>query len=90
MALKNYMEDIVQRNLDTVLKQYPYCCGCEKCRQDIMSIALNKLPPCYISSHKGSIYARINEMESQHEVMVIQAIAKAVEIVYRNPRHDEV
>ena len=51
-------------------------------------LALNHLPPKYISSYKGDVYARLDGMEVQYEVEVIQAIAKAIKIVHENPRHD--
>lgn len=38
---------------------------------------------------KGDIYARVDEMELQYEVAVIQEIAKAIEIVHEHPRHDD-
>lgn len=88
MVPKNCMEKIVEDNLDKVLRQYTNCCTCDKCKQDIMSLALNNLPPRYVSSYKGDVYMRVHEMESQHEIEVIKAIARAVEIVSKNPRHD--
>ena len=89
MELRNYMEEVVLQKLDQVLVQYPYCCKCDQCRRDIATLALNNLPPRYISSHKGDIYSRIDEMEIQYEVEVIQAIAQAIEIVNKYPRHDQ-
>ena len=55
MELRNYMEEVVLQKLDQVLAQYPYCCKCDQCRRDIATLALNNLPPRYISSHKGDI-----------------------------------
>ena len=89
MELKNYTEDIVLKNLDAVLAQYPDCCKCEQCRLDIAALALNNLPPRYVSTHKGDIFVRIQEMEGKNDVDVIQAIAKAIEIVGKNPRHEQ-
>ena len=88
MELKNYMEDVVLNKLDTVLASFPGYCTCEKCRRDVVMLALNHLPPKYISSYKGDVYARLDGMEVQYEVEVIQAIAKAIKIVHENPRHD--
>ncbi len=88
MELKNYMEEVVLGKMDAVLSKYPGCCTCEQCRRDIASLALNHLPPLYISSSKGNVYARIAEMSTQYEVEVIQAIARAVESVSKHPRHE--
>ena len=89
MELKNYTEDIVLKNLDAVLAQYPDCCKCEHCTTDIVVLALNHLPPKYISTHKGTIYARIDEMAAENSIEIIEQIAKAIEIVSRHPHHEE-
>jgi len=87
MELKNCMEEVVQDKMDIVLEQYPSCCRCEQCRSDIAALALNQLPPRYVSTRKGDVFVRVNEMSTACEVTVIQAIAKAIEIVSKNPHH---
>ena len=89
MELKNYMEEVVLQKIDSVIAMYPDCCKCEQCRLDIAALALNNLPPRYVSTHKGDIFVRIQEMEGKNDVDVIQAIAKAIEIVGKNPRHEQ-
>lgn len=83
------MEDLVLARMDKVMAQYPQCCRCEQCRLDIAALALNNLPPRYISSHKGDVFTRIDEMSGQYEVAVIKALVKAVEVVQAHPRHKE-
>ncbi|MBR1553749.1 MAG: late competence development ComFB family protein [Schwartzia sp.] len=83
------MEMLVLDKLDTVLAQYPDCCKCDRCRQDIAILALNHLPPRYISSAKGSVFMKVNSMTTENSIEVIEQIAKAVEIVQKNPRHEE-
>lgn len=87
MDFKNYMEEVVLRKLDDVLAKYPDACKCDQCKLDIAILALNHLPPKYISSEKGSIYAKLEGMSLSYEIEVIEQIAKAVEIVSKNPRH---
>ncbi len=87
MELKNFMEDYVVEKLDEVLVQYPDCCHCDQCRRDIAVLALNHLPPKYISTDKGQIFARVESMESQNEVEVIRQIVAAIEVVRKHPRH---
>ncbi|MBQ9364326.1 MAG: late competence development ComFB family protein [Schwartzia sp.] len=88
MELRNFMEDIVSQNISSVLKEYPNCCRCDECRMDIACIALNHLPPKYVSTHQGNIYARLDGMSVSYMTRVIEEIAKAIEIVEKNPRHD--
>ena len=87
MEFRNYMEVVVERKLNEVLAQYPTCCKCDICRQDIAMLALNHLPPHYTTTEKGQIFARVAEMSSENEIKVIREIASAIEKVQNNPRH---
>jgi competence protein ComFB len=86
-ALKNYMEDMVCEKLDEILRKYPDICSCERCRMDVAAYALNQLPPKYVVTRKGHMYARIQEMIQQCEATLVVAITKGIDIVRANPRH---
>ena len=90
MKLKNYMEDVVLYFLPIVLKDMDGVCKCEDCMNDIAALALNKLKPHYISSEKGEIYSRLEEMYSQFRVDVIAAIMESAQQVSKSPRHKNV
>ncbi len=87
MTLKNNMEFFVQERLDRVLKQYPACCRCEKCRMDITILALNNLPGKYVNTRKGDLYTRLDSYEQVNDMKIVQEIARAIEVVSKNPRH---
>lgn len=89
MAIKNVMEDFVGQNLKAVLRMYPECCRCDVCRDDIMSIALNHLPPKYVSTEKGGVFAKLASLDPMEKVILVQEIAKGVQIVSKEPRHPE-
>ena len=89
MELKNYMEDFVLQKLDSVLKLYPDCCDCPRCRQDIAILALNHLPPKYVSTDKGGIFARLEQMSISCDIEVLEEVAQAIEIVSEHPRHGD-
>ena len=88
MKLKNQMEIYVLENIDSVLEKYPDCCKCECCRRDIAIIALNHLRPKYVSSEMGSVYTKLDATLMENAVEIIEEIAKAIEIVQKNPRHE--
>ncbi len=88
MELKNYMEDYVVSKLDEVLAQYPNCCSCDTCKRDIAILALNHLPPKYVSTEKGQIFARVESMGSQYEIETIKQIAAAIAKVQAHPHHE--
>lgn len=84
--LKNYMEEIVMNKTDELLKLMNMC-SCEKCRLDIIAIALNELPAKYVVSEIGELYTKLNELEQQFEIDVETAIVKAAVMVSKNPKH---
>jgi competence protein ComFB len=85
--LKNYMEEIVLKKTDDILKIMNIC-KCEKCRLDIMALALNELPTKYVVTDKGELYIKLNELEQQFEIDVDTAIIKAALFVSKNPKHN--
>ena len=84
--IKNYMQNLVERNLDSIAKSTA-CCLCDRCRMDIIAIALNSLPSKYIVSEEGEVYAKASALQQQIEVDIIAATVKAVKIVSEKPRH---
>lgn len=89
MELKNYMENLVWQQVDDVIKAHPNACDCEKCRYDVVALALNFLPPRYVVTEKGQTYTRIKSLEQQFNIDIITAISNAIKIVNSKPHHNE-
>lgn len=89
MHIKNYMEEVVWESLDRVLDTKEGVCKCDKCRNDIVAIALNALPPRYVVTDLGETYTRIKALEQQFYADVITAITNAAVVVQASPRHDK-
>lgn len=87
MALINMMESFVAARLDELLRDYD-CCKCESCREDMMAIALNDLPPRYVSTPKGQLFTRAGALLQQNAVDIEVALLKAIAMVGAKPRHD--
>ncbi|MBM7854082.1 competence protein ComFB [Desulfohalotomaculum tongense] len=86
--LHNYTETAVLQLLNEVLKNYDgSLCTCERCRQDIIALALNNLPPRYIVTDTGEIITQVSFNHFGGRAQVIAQIVKAVETVAKNPRH---
>ena len=83
----NYMEFIVTDELEKLLISIEDICKCQKCKLDIISCALNRLPPKYIVSEKGRIYTKLDEQNVQFRVDVIREITKAILYVSKKPQH---
>lgn len=89
MELKNYMEHLVWQQVDQVIKAHANACNCEKCRYDIVALALNFLPPRYVVTDKGQTYTRIKALEQQFNIDILTAISNAIKIVNSQPHHQE-
>lgn len=88
MQVKNLMEDIVWSNVDRIMAHHKMQCGCERCKYDIVALALNYLPPRYFVSQKGETFSRIRSLEQQFNVDVITALSNAIKIVNSDPHHN--
>ncbi|HHX22503.1 MAG TPA: late competence development ComFB family protein [Thermoanaerobacterales bacterium] len=87
LQLKNCMEDIVTLLAEEVIQKKDIC-KCEQCLLDISAIALNKLPPKYIVTRKGEVYAKTDLLSRQFRTDVIIQLLHAIEIVSNNPHHN--
>ncbi|MDN5315636.1 MAG: competence protein ComFB [Clostridiales bacterium] len=85
--LKNCNEDIVTELADKYIAETDMC-KCEKCRLDVIAYALNQLPPAYVVTTKGEIFASIDSTFLQNRADAIAAVAKGVKLVSQSPKHD--
>ena len=78
--IKNLVEDHVTAAYDTLLPHFPAFCGCELCREDVLTFALNRVPPRYVSRREGSVVTEVALEKQQSraaiEVVVMEALRK--------------
>ncbi len=84
---RNVMEMLVDQKLDEMWDTLD-CCKCDRCRMDIIAYALNQLPPKYVVTKEGELYARLCELNNEHEIEVLIALTKAIKTVKDKPKHD--
>lgn len=87
MKIQNYMEEIVQDELELLLNERTDICKCQKCRFDMMVWALNRLPPRYVVTDRGRMYTKLKEQELQFKIDVVKELTKAINVISRNPKH---
>ncbi|MCL5935462.1 MAG: late competence development ComFB family protein [Bacillota bacterium] len=89
--IRNTIELAVEEMLNDVLSKYaqrnPGTCTCQRCRLDIMAIALNNLPTRYVVTDEGGIYTKVAMEQVGGRAQVAAAILNAIQIVNKNPRH---
>lgn len=89
MELYNILEFEVKQTLEYLLKNNnDIGCSCDHCKNDIMAIALNSLPPKYIVTDKGLLYTKLANFNQQFNTDIVTALAKAIKQVNDNPRHE--
>lgn len=81
----NITERLVAYRLDMALKKMQ-CCRCDRCKQDILCIALNNLKPHYVVCSSDELEERIQKDE-QYGLDVTSAILKAIIQIRKTPRH---
>lgn len=81
--LINAMESAVLEKLDSVLARFK-CCKCDRCKKDIVALALNKLPAKYRVLMEGQ---PAPDLDPQTNAQVLSAMIQAVLAVRAHPRH---
>jgi len=89
MPVINVMEQMVRNKLQDRLEKSD-CCKCDKCLDDMMAIALNNLPPKYVSTPRGELFSRVgSSLEKQNSLDIEFAVISAIEFVANHPHHDD-
>ncbi|MDR0433706.1 MAG: late competence development ComFB family protein [Gracilibacteraceae bacterium] len=86
--VRNVSEDLVDFYLDECMVRHG-ACSCSRCIADIRAYALNQLPPRYVVTTAGSAFARARAMSTQAKADIISAISTGINLVKKNPRHDD-
>ncbi len=86
-GVKNYMEEVVDRVIENVLKDMDIC-KCDICKTDIKALALNELIPKYVVTQKGELYVKLSYLDPQFETDAASSIVKSAEIVNNKKRHN--
>lgn len=87
--IKNYMEYLVEDFISTIWDNNKLnMCTCEKCKDDVMSLALNNLKPHYVSSSEGELFTKVESLKQQTITDVVSSVTNAIEIVKKNQRHN--
>lgn len=90
MAVINLNEDIVAREYERLVPTIDGFCGCPTCRDDVMVYALNRLPPHYVTQHRGAVVQHLRMQKDQNVADVAVALMHGFSVVKDSPRpgHD--
>lgn len=82
--LYNITENLVLSKLDMVMGGMN-CCKCDRCKMDIIALALNSLPPLYVVGTKNHLDMKIASNALGQKVT--SAVLKAALTVRKQARH---
>ena len=81
------MQDILLEKLPHTMKVLRSC-QCERCRLDILAIAMNSLPTAYaVTTEAEDSLERVKKLRRDYEVKVTATLIKAIQQVKNEPRH---
>lgn len=87
MALINAVEAIVSNLYEEFQKSYDIKCGCQHCKEDILALVLNRIPPKYTSSEKGQLYIKTLYLNPQLQSDVMRELMRAALVVEHKQHH---
>lgn len=83
--VQNYMESQVREGLTRELNENPHkytdLCRCPSCMATIQAVALNNLPPFYVTGVAGEVYGEYRNKDLQNYSDILVAIARGIEEV---------
>ncbi len=86
--LRNFIEDIVMDKLARTIAMLRGC-ECERCKKDVMAMALNELSPAYLVLEAREMEEAVRALRQAWEVKVASALIKAVQTVKVHPNHEK-
>ncbi len=87
-GLRNITEEDVEEQLNNLLPTMPNICGCEQCRLDMATYALNRLKPNYVRSDKGALFHKLNVSSQQAKTEILATVVNAITVIGAHPNHD--
>ncbi len=85
-ALYNIARRLVEENVDKYIKAFEVC-TCRRCRNDIIALSLNYIPPKYVVMHPAELVLRSDMYGIRHHGEITAQIMRACKQVKEHPNH---
>jgi competence protein ComFB len=86
VELVNITEEFVKQSVKQLQIDLG-ACQCDVCFYDACAIALNELPPKYVTTSKGALLTEITTTTVANHADIVVEATKAVMKVMKKPRH---
>lgn len=83
----NVMEECVKDRCEEYMVKLGIC-TCDRCRNDVMALALSNLPPKYIVTEKTAAAPLLNFFRSKFSSYIMAELTKACFAINSRPRHE--
>lgn len=83
----NATELLVEQQVDKLMSS-TNCCPCALCRTDVICVALNNLPPRYVTTQAGILYNKMTALGQQLSADITIQITAAAQFVRDHPHHE--
>lgn len=86
--LVNLAEVLVKEKAPVVMERMKVC-TCQTCVNNVLALALNTLPPKYVTDDAGRQQFRLEAYKMAYETDILAALTKACVRVKASPRHEK-
>ncbi len=87
LRVHNQMVDLVREVLERQLAEWESVCQCQKCFDDRVAYALNRLDPLYEASEDAAALT-LERLDKDRVYTIIAVCTEALERIQDQPRHD--
>jgi competence protein ComFB len=84
--IRNLTEDRVTEAYRRLAAHFPSFCGCDRCRNDVLIFALNRLPPRYVASDEGKAVTEFQLEKGQNRADIDRTLINGFQTVAMAPR----
>jgi competence protein ComFB len=85
--MKNALEETVGQVFDQLRAVDAEFCSCPQCHDDVLTLALNKARPRYISGSIGAAVTRVALSHEQARAEIAVLVLESIRQVKATPRH---
>lgn len=85
-VLINTVQELTNDKADKYIRLFGLC-SCKRCRNDVLAIALNHLPPQYVVMSRSEFQLRYDMYSNRYDGEITSQLLRACQEVMDHPRH---
>jgi hypothetical protein len=85
-VIHNLVEEHVRAAYESLRPRFPEFCGCDVCREDALVYTLNRVPPRYVASIRGSVLTEVSLEKDQSRAAIDVVMMDGLRKIGQAPR----